>query len=69
MCSCYPISLQGCPPNWNPECRQHGLNSEWYNSPAQVEKREADAARLADLVHRARESRRLRAHRDWQYRQ
>lgn len=58
-CSCYPMMIEGAPPNWNPDCEEHGLRSEWYSSPAQVAKREADSERLRDLQRRAREARNL----------
>lgn len=46
--------------NWNPDCPEHGLESEWYGCPAQVAKREEDNARLRDLQQRAREARKDR---------
>ncbi len=56
-CTCYPLSIEGAPPNWNPECQDHGLASEWYSSPEQVEKRRAQSERLRSLQLQAREAR------------
>jgi hypothetical protein len=43
--------------NWNPDCPEHGLDSEWWSSPEQVAKREAQGGRLRDLQRQAREAR------------
>lgn len=43
--------------NWNPDCPDHGVDSAWWKSPEQVEKREADSRRLRDLQMRARAAR------------
>jgi hypothetical protein len=59
-CRCGELMLDGRPTgsrNWNPDCPEHGTASEWYRSPEQVAKREADSARLRDLYRRAREAR------------
>lgn len=44
--------------NWNPDCPEHGTESEWWNSPEQVEKRRVDNERLMELQRRATEVRR-----------
>lgn len=44
--------------NWNPDCPEHGVGTEWYESDEQVAKRQADAERLRDLQARARAARR-----------
>lgn len=56
-CTCYPLSIEGCPPNWNPDCAEHGEQSEWFNSPDQIAKREAQSERLRDLQRQARDAR------------
>lgn len=56
-CSCYPLSIEGAPPNWNENCQDHGLASDWYNSPEQVERRLAQHNRLISLQRQAREAR------------
>lgn len=56
-CICYPLSIEGAPPNWNPDCPDHGQASEWWRSPEQVERRRAQSERLRDLQRRAREAR------------
>lgn len=43
--------------NWNPDCEEHGTESEWWRSPEQVAQRDADRERLFDLYRRAREAR------------
>jgi len=43
--------------NWNPDCPEHGVGTDWYTSPEQVAKREADRARLLDLYAQARAAR------------
>lgn len=43
--------------NWNPDCPDHGTESDWWKSPEQKAKREADNARLRDLQRRARGAR------------
>ena len=40
--------------NWDPECEQHGLVSEWWNSDAVRAKREIDSDRLSRLQELAR---------------
>jgi hypothetical protein len=60
MCSCGKIRI-GMEitehRNWSPDCPEHGLDSEWYRSPEQVQKREEQNARLLDLQRQAREAR------------
>lgn len=34
---------------WNPDCPQHGTDSDWYKSPAQVERRRLQSERLRGL--------------------
>ncbi len=43
--------------NWNPDCPEHGTESEWWRSPEQVEKRRQQNERLRDLQRQAREAR------------
>lgn len=47
--------------NWNPDCSEHGVTSDWYRSSEQVAKREAQNARLRDLQTQAREARKHHA--------
>jgi len=35
--------------NWNPDCPEHGTTSVWWSSPAQVERRRYDSARLRTI--------------------
>lgn len=56
-CSCHPLSIEDVPPNWNPDCQDHGLKSAWYCSPEQVERRRIQSERLRDLQRQAREAR------------
>ena len=44
--------------NWNPDCPEHGTQSDWYLSPEQVAKRREQNERLVDLQRRARAARR-----------
>lgn len=44
--------------NWNPECEEHGLDSEWFNSAEQRAKRKAQNDNLRDLQRQANEARR-----------
>jgi hypothetical protein len=47
--------------NWNPDCPEHGVNSEWWRSPEQVEKRRVQSERLRDRqiqANRARQGKR-----------
>ena len=44
--------------NWQPDCLEHGVDSEWWSSPEQVAKREAQNERLRTLREAAREARR-----------
>lgn len=41
----------------NPDCVEHGYESEWYRSPVQVAKRETQDERLRELQRQAREAR------------
>jgi hypothetical protein len=51
--------------NWNPDCSEHGVYSEWYNSTEQQAKRQEDNAQLRELQAKAREMReRSRAERE-----
>lgn len=43
--------------NWSENCYEHGVESEWYNSEEQVEKRKKDRDRLRSLQLQAREAR------------
>ncbi len=43
--------------NLNPDCEEHGIESDWYRSPEQVENRRAQNERLRDLQRQAREAR------------
>lgn len=59
-CTCGRIKVGGRPTasrNWNPDCDDHGVGSEWYNSPEQKAKRAARSEELRDLQRRAREAR------------
>lgn len=44
--------------NWNPECPEHGVSSDWYRSDEQVAKRAAQRERAIELQRLAREARR-----------
>jgi len=44
--------------NWNPDCPEHGVKSQWYRSPEQKAKRDAQDERLRDLQRQANEARR-----------
>lgn len=43
--------------NWNPDCPEHGTESEWWNSDEQREVRAAMNDRLRVLQRQAREAR------------
>jgi len=43
--------------NWNPDCAEHGVGTEWYTSPEQVAKRQAQNDRLRELQTEARRRR------------
>ena len=45
--------------NWNPDCEEHGLDSEWWNSDEEVERRRTDLIRRRELFRRARDSREM----------
>jgi hypothetical protein len=47
--------------NWKHSCPEHGVESEWWNSPEQIAKRKADSERLRDLQVQAREARKVAA--------
>lgn len=46
--------------NWNPDCPEHGVGTDWYNDPERVLKRAQDSARLIELQLRARDARKAR---------
>lgn len=62
-CTC-PEVFAGSHPtgtrNWNPECAEHGAESEWWNSEEQQKKREVEIVRSRELQQRAREQRQRR---------
>jgi hypothetical protein len=58
-CVCGRLSI-GEGRNWNPDCGEHGTESEWYRSAEQVAKRSAQNERLRDLQAQAREARKAR---------
>jgi hypothetical protein len=35
--------------NWNPDCIVHGINSEWYNTDEQIQRRDEQNRRLREL--------------------
>lgn len=43
--------------NWNPDCATHGLQSAWYRSPQQVQRRAQQETELREMYRRAREAR------------
>ena len=43
--------------NWNPDCEEHGLESEWYNNPIQIQQREESKNRSIQLQRLARQRR------------
>lgn len=43
--------------NWDPDCPAHGVDSAWWKSPEQVEKRRVLNERLRSLYAAAREAR------------
>ena len=45
--------------NWNPDCTEHGANSEWWNSPEQVAKRDEQRMTLLVLYAKGRAARKL----------
>jgi len=60
-CTCARLMLGSTPTesrNWNPDCPEHGTESQWWRSDEQVAKRQADSERLRDLQAQAREARR-----------
>lgn len=50
--------------NWNPECAEHGVASDWWKSPEQVEKRRVENERLRELQAQARAARKAVRERD-----
>lgn len=45
--------------NWNPDCQEHGLYSDWYNSEEQQLKRDKENIEIRELQLRARRARQL----------
>jgi hypothetical protein len=43
--------------NWNPECEEHGVDSEWWNSPEQQVMRDQLVERIRMLQAKAKEGR------------
>lgn len=63
ICTCAPVYLNsgGNEPvgyEWRENCKLHGLDSLWYNSQEQIDKRQRDSAKLIDLQRQASEARR-----------
>lgn len=59
-CSCGRIMLGSRPTesrNWNPDCSEHELDTDWWKSPEQVAKRRQQSERLRDLQAQARAAR------------
>lgn len=59
ICTCGQIKVGGRPTgnrNLNLSCEEHGVDSVWYNSPEQVERRKIQNERVRDLQLRAREA-------------
>jgi hypothetical protein len=57
-CTCREIKLGSKATgsyDWNETCLVHGLGSEWYHSPEQVEKRLKTSQRLRDLWEQRRQ--------------
>lgn len=46
--------------NWNPDCAEHGLDSEWWNHPTQREERRQADHRLRQLQDEERTKRQRR---------
>ena len=46
--------------NWNPDCEEHGVDSEWWQSPEQVAKREDASRRLRELYAKRDQARKER---------
>lgn len=65
LCRCGKLSV-GDSRNWNPDCPEHGTESEWWQSPEQVAQRQKQNERLRSLQAQARDAR--RAARDQQER-
>jgi hypothetical protein len=43
--------------NWNPDCEEHGRESDWWNSPEEVEARRVQNDRLVEIQEEARRAR------------
>ena len=43
--------------DWNPDCPEHGLGSDWYQSDEQIAKRRVRSERLRSLQAQARKAR------------
>jgi hypothetical protein len=43
--------------NWNPDCEEHGVDSEWYLSPEQVAERKEQNQKLRYLYARVKAKR------------
>lgn len=57
ICSCPRLNIGMCRSdsrNWNPDCLAHGSNSEWFRSPEQRDRREAQDDRIKALQAEAR---------------
>jgi hypothetical protein len=62
-CTCPYLKVGGRPTesrNWNPDCAEHGLQSEWFQSDEQKRKREAQSIVLRGLQAQARAARNAR---------
>ncbi len=61
-CICAEVKVGGVPSgsyNLNLDCSQHGVNSEWWNSPEQVALRQQEGDLLRLLQIKARAAREL----------
>lgn len=59
-CTCSRIHVGGKPVNsfnWNPDCKEHGVGTDWYDDPDRAVQRAKDNERTIDLQRRAREAR------------
>jgi hypothetical protein len=59
-CICARIKVGGVPTtarNWNPDCPEHGVGTDWYESDEQQLRRAEQDRNLRDLQRRAREAR------------
>lgn len=61
QCQCAQIYVGGMPApdtrEWKSYCPVHGVDSEWYNSDEQRQRRKTKSQELVDLQKRAREAR------------